>query len=175
MTFPDEQPAAVLDPLSETPLTPARAQAMIDVKVAGSIQPPGPGTNDEAVAELYRGMREADADLAARLESAALSGDHSVPSHVVHGMVLYTFRRTIETHNNAVADLLPTSRARLFGARNSYAVSYAQLALRDVDHMDSPDIADRLIEALDSGAGSTEAVLAAAWDSPFPIDLRPSR
>jgi len=163
-----------LDPLADVGLPPLATRAVLDVKMAGSVQRPGPGADTQAVSELYHGMREAEADLAARIEAKARGGDHSVSAPEAHELTLYAFRRAVDAHTKAISNPDPGQRARLFGARNAYSVSYGELALRDVEHMDAPDIADRLIEALDSGITDTSLLVKAAWDGPFPIELRPA-
>jgi hypothetical protein len=170
MTTPDvRRSAAALDPRAHDGLDSERTRAIIDVKFAGAGRPVGPAAADPAVAELYRGMREADADFGRRLETTSLTAGHSLSAPQAHELVAHAFSQTVNLHLKALQLTDPVARARLFGARNAYAVSYAELALRDVLHMDAPDIADRLVEALVNGITEPMLLVEAAWDSPFPI------
>jgi hypothetical protein len=163
--------ATVPDPLLGHGMSGSAARAMIDVKFAGSTRPAGPAADIPAVAALYQGMREADADVGQRLERAALDGGQQIDAAAAHELTEYALSRTIEGHQGAQRLTDPNERARVFGARNAYASSYAELALRDVEHMDAPDIADRLIEALDNGVVEVEKLVRCAWDAPFPITV----
>jgi len=116
-------------------------------------------------------MREAEADLGARLEAKAKSGNHSVAAADVHELTVYAFKSAIEAHSRATKEPDAVRRARLFGARDAFSVAYGELALRDTEHMDAPDIADRIIEALNNGVTNTELLVKAAWESNFPILL----
>jgi hypothetical protein len=175
VTEQDARTAPKLDPLPDVGIPPMATQAMLDLKMANSVQRPGPGADAQAIAEWYRGQREAEADLYARIEAKARSGNHSVSAAAAHELTLYAFHRAVEAHTKAVAETDPVQRARLFGARNAYAISYGELALRDVEHMDAPDIADRIIESLDSGVTDTELLVLAGWDADFPILLDPPK
>jgi len=169
----DGREVGALDPLPNVGLTPMAAQAMLDVRLAASVQRPGPGADSQAVAELYHGMREAEADLASRIETKARSGNHAVSAADAHELTVYAFRRAVEAHSRAINEPDAIQRARMFGARNAYSVAYGELALRSTEHMDAPDIADRMIEALDNGVTDTDTLVKAAWESNFPIDLNP--
>ncbi|MBU4215941.1 MAG: hypothetical protein KJ792_14975 [Actinobacteria bacterium] len=170
MTTPEvRRLAAALDPRPDDGLDTARTRASIDVKFAGANRPAGPAAEDPAVAQLYRGMREADSDIGRRIEHAALGAGHRLSATSAHELVAYAFGQTVSLHLGALQLTDPVARARLFGARNAYAVSYAELALRDVLHIDAPDIADRLVEALDSGLTDPALLVESAWDAPFPI------
>jgi hypothetical protein len=146
-------------------------RAMIDVKFAGATRPVGPTADNPAVAALYQGMREADADVGRRLERAALDGGYVVGATAAHLLTGYALDQAVSAHQAAqdIADV--EERATIFGARNAYSASYAELALRNVEHMDAPGIADRLVEALDIGVTDTTLLVEAAWDARFPIKL----
>jgi len=139
--------------------------------MAGASQRPGPGSDTPAVAELYLGMREAESDLGGRLEAKAKTGDHSVAAADAHELTVYAFKSAVEAHSRAITEPDAVKRARLLGARNAFSVAYGELALRDTEHMDAPDIADRMIEALNNGVTDTELLVKAAWESTFPILL----
>lgn len=172
MSTPDVRRSTVaLDPRPHDGLDHERTRAFIDVKFAGARCPVGPAADDPAVAELYRGMREADADMGRRIEAAALAVGHALSAPSAHELVAYAFSQAVTLHLAAHQVTDPVARARLFGARNAYAVSYAELALRDVLHMDAPDIADRLVESLDTGSVDLSQLVGAAWDCTFPIVL----
>lgn len=172
MTTPNGQLIALgPDPSTARGMTVLGTRAMIDVKFAGARRPAGPAADNPAVAALYQGMREADADLGRRLERAALDGEHAVDAAAAHELTSYALAQTLAAHQAALQATDPNERARAFGARNAYAVSYAELALRNVEHMDAPDIADRLVEALDNGVSSVAQLVTSAWDAPFPISL----
>lgn len=172
MTTPDVHLArADVDPRPDDGLSPDRTQALIDVKFAGAARPDGPAAADPAVAAFYLGMREADADLGRRAESRAVSGMHQLGATTAHELTVYAFSQTVALHQRALQTPDPAARARLFGARNAFAESYAQLSLRDVTHMDAADVADRLVEALGSGLADPGQLVQAAWATPFPIVL----
>lgn len=172
MTPPDVHPVrADVDPRPDHGLGPERTQALIDVKFAGAARPDGPAAGDPTVAALYLGMREADADLGRRVESQAISGMHRLSATTAHELTVYAFTQTVALHQLALQTSDPTGRARLFGARNAFAESYAQLSLRDVTHQDAADVADRLVEALGSGVTDPGQLVQAAWAAPFPIVL----
>ena len=163
--------ATVPDPLQSRGMSAPSTRAMIDVKFAGATRPAGPAADNPAVAALYQGMREADADIGRRLERAALDGGHVVSAAAAHQLTAYALDQAVSAHQAAQDITDPDERATVFGARNSYSASYAELALRNVEHMDAPGIADRLIEALDVGVTDTTPLVEAAWDAPFPITL----
>lgn len=167
----DGREVGQLDPLPNVGLTPTATQALLDVRMAGATQRPGPGSDAPAVAEFYHGMREAEADLATRIETKARGGDHSVSAADAHELTVYAFQCAVEAHSRAITEPDAVQRARLFGARNAFSVAYGELALRDTEHMDAPDIADRMIEALDNGVTDTDLLVKAAWESNFPILL----
>ncbi|MCL2850511.1 MAG: hypothetical protein FWE61_10790 [Micrococcales bacterium] len=167
----DGREVGQLDPLPNVGLTPAAAQALLDVRVAGATERPGPGSDSPGNAEFYLGMREAEADLAARIEAKAKTGDHSVAAADAHELTVYAFHSAVDAHARAITEPDAVKRARLFGARKAFLVTYGELALRDTEHMDAPDIADRMVEALNNGITDTELLVRAAWESNFPILL----
>lgn len=172
MTTSDVHPASAdVDPRPNDGLGPERTQALVDVKFAGAARPDGPAAGDPTVAAFYLGMREADADLGRRAESRAISGIHQLAAATAHELTVYAFTQAVALHQRALQTPDPATRARLFGARNAFAESYAQLALRDVTHMDAADVADRLVEALGSGLTDPGQLVKAAWAAPFPIIL----
>jgi hypothetical protein len=155
----------------------ARADADIAVRLV--LQDPRPSADEDnraAAAELLanrlahpdvllRCRRMTDACTAALAQYAF---DQALTAHTQNLTVM-------ETHDRALADADPTVRTharktgsperfKALGARNAYALSYAQLVLGSVDDDQAGRVADRFTLALEEGLTDPADLQDVAWD-----------
>lgn len=146
------------------------------------------------------GWRDADADIALRVAMSDLPADDNasaagaarelltfyaadptqllgcrqVRSDTLDALAQYAFDRTLAETVKLTAAREADTKSRAgdtaCGARNAYALSYAQLKLRSVDDSYAHTVADRLTAALYDGETDPGELHDIAWDVKYPID-----